>query len=684
MKKLPQFPKLPNQFPKINFIHLLLLIIGTGLFISLYQIWDKKFNETEDNALEILKDLSQEEGTNTNIKNIQTTLISVFPTFYKLKVTYKNTDKTKIYNLVDDQTFKKISNAVYEKHNYNISEILPAPTKPEPDFGFSPLFFSLKLCFLLFLGYHTLDMIKSATGKIIDQFNDKNKTQPDIPNAKKNNQITFKDVAGAEEEKEEMQELVDFLKEPKKYSDIGARIPKGILLSGPPGTGKTLLAKALSGEAGVPFFATSGSEFVEMFVGLGASRIRKLFETAKKNAPCIIFVDEIDTLARKRRMSHGNSEQEQTLNQLLIELDGYNQNTGVIVIAATNRPDFLDAAILRPGRFDRHFIINLPTVKDREAILKLHALNKKIDPEVSLEELAKQTPGFSGAQLEGILNEAALLTARKGLKIIDKKIISEAVDRILIGPAKKSKKYSQKEKKLVAYHESGHAIIGLKLSEAKKAQKITIIPRGNAGGYNLMLREEETFFLSKKQLLAEITVCLGGRAAEELFLDDVSNGAYADFKQATQIARMMVTKLGMSSIGLTQFSEEDQQFHRSFSDPKALEIDQAIQDIISNCYSLAKKIISENKKLLSRIAYYLIEIETLSKKDIEEIEKTGKVSWFEEEIKENQKNKEKEQKKTIIINEKKDISFDKNEAKKESSKNKIISQKKNKENKEKN
>ncbi|PQP79782.1 cell division protein FtsH [Candidatus Phytoplasma phoenicium] len=515
----------------------------------------------------------------------------------------------------------------------DVNFILKAPKVIAPYLGFKPLVDSLYYCLIVYFGVMFYKIMKDTAGQLMDQFSEKyniNKTQ----NPKKiikQSKITFKNIAGAEEEKEELQEIVDFLKNPKKYIDMGARIPKGILLSGPPGTGKTLLAKALSGEADVPFFPVSGSEFVEMFVGLGASRIRNLFQMAQKNAPCIIFIDEIETLARKRGMWHGNSEQDQTLNQLLIELDGYNQNTGVIVIAATNQPDFLDAAILRPGRFDRQFLVSLPSVKDREAILRLHASNKKMSPDVDLEELAKQTPGFSGAQLEGILNEAALLATRQNSPLITKKIISESVDRILIGPAKKSRKYSQKEKKLVAYHEAGHAVIGLTLPESKKVQKITIIPRGNAGGYNLMLHETETFYLSKKQLLAEITVCLGGRASEELFLDDISNGAFEDFRQATKIAQTMVTKFGMSVVGLTQFGKDENNFQKNFSDHKALEIDQAVQDIISNCYEIAKKTILEHKDLLIKISEYLLEIETLTKKDIEEIYKTGKIEWYEKE-----------------------------------------------------
>ncbi|CAM11822.1 ATP-dependent Zn protease [Candidatus Phytoplasma australiense] len=444
-----------------------------------------------------------------------------------------------------------------------------------------------------------------------------------------NKRFTFKDVAGAEEEKEEMSELIDFLKNPSKYAKMGARIPKGVLLYGPPGTGKTLLAKAVAGEAGVPFFAAAGSDFDEVYVGLGASRIRDLFKEAQLSAPCIVFIDEIEAVAKKRGSVMTSGGSDQTLNQLLVEMDGFNQKKGVIVIAATNRPETLDTAILRPGRFDRHFNISLPNVVDREAILKLHASNKTFSDEVHLGELAKQTPGFSGAQLEGILNEAALLAARKNAAGISKKDISEALDRVLMGPAKKSKKYNEKEKRMVAYHEAGHAVIGLKLPNSQIVQKITIIPRGNAGGYNLMMPEKETFFSSKKTLLAQITSFLGGRVAEEMMFDDVSSGSYSDFKEATKIAKLMVTKYGMSDLGLVQYSGND--FQNDFSDTKGLEIDQQIHKIISNCYEEAKKIIQENKNLLDVIASYLLEMETLTKKDIDEIVATNKISWWEEE-----------------------------------------------------
>ncbi|MBP3059214.1 ATP-dependent zinc metalloprotease FtsH [Texas Phoenix palm phytoplasma] len=600
--------------------------------MSFYEKFNK--NKNSYNPLEIIQYL-ESEGNNTEnivVSKITPTLISAFPPMYNLFVDYTQKNnfitETKVYNLVDSNLYNKICETIISKKLYYKMEGVLEPE--DPYWGFDPLFTAARFCFHIIIAYYIYTILKTTAGQFMDQFVDKTKT-----NQKRNIShqptLTFDQIAGADEEKEEMQELVDFLKNPKKYADMGARIPKGVLLSGPPGTGKTLLAKALAGEAKVPFFAVSGSEFVEMFVGVGAARIRNLFQTAQKNAPCIIFIDEIESVARKRGMTYGNSEQEQTLNQLLIELDGYNQNIGVIVIAATNQPNFLDPALLRPGRFDRRFTINLPSVKDREAILKLHSMNKRLADDVILEDLAKQTPGCSGAQLEGILNEAALLAARNKMFVIDKKTISEALDRILLGPAKKSRKYSQKDKKMVAFHEAGHAVACLKLPDAKKVHKITIIPRGHSGGYNLMLDEEETFFLSKKKLLVEIAVCLSGRAAEEIFLDDISNGASEDFRMATEIARMMVTKFGMSVVGLTQFSQDSQHFQKNFSDPKALEIDQAIQNIISECYKLAKKTISENKELLFKIVEYLLEIETLTQKDINEIYNTGKIQWFDKE-----------------------------------------------------
>ena len=449
--------------------------------------------------------------------------------------------------------------------------------------------------------------------------------------------VTFVDVAACDEEKEELVEIIDFLKNPRKYNEIGARVPKGVLLFGPPGTGKTLLAKAVAGEAGVPFFSISGSDFVEMFVGVGASRVRDMFKTAKENAPCIIFIDEIDAVGRQRGagMGGGHDEREQTLNQLLVEMDGFNGNTGIIIMAATNRPDVLDPALLRPGRFDRQITIANPDVRGREAILKVHARNKHLEQGVKLGDIAARTPGFSGADLENVLNEAALLTARGNRKVISMKDIDEAIDRVMMGPAKKSKKYTDHERKLVAYHEAGHAVIGIKLENASEVQKITIVPRGQAGGYNLMMPKEETFFRTKSQMLETITGFLGGRVAEEIMFKEVSTGASNDFQNATQIARSMVTEYGMSDLGPMQYETpggsvflgRDYLKEKNFSDQVALEIDREQRKIIEECYAKAKDVISSNMDLLTNIAEYLLKVETLTKPDIEEICKTGKLAW---------------------------------------------------------
>ena len=456
----------------------------------------------------------------------------------------------------------------------------------------------------------------------------------------KNKSVTFKDVAACDEEKEELVEIIDFLKNPRKYNEIGARVPKGVLLFGPPGTGKTLLAKAVAGEAGVPFFSISGSDFVEMFVGVGASRVRDMFKTAKDNAPCIIFIDEIDAVGRQRGagMGGGHDEREQTLNQLLVEMDGFNGNTGIIVMAATNRPDVLDPALLRPGRFDRQITIANPDVRGREEILKVHARNKHLDQSVKLSAIAQRTPGFSGADLENVLNEAALLAARDNRKVLNMKDIDEAIDRVMMGPAKKSKKYTEKERKLVAYHEAGHAVIGIKLENASEVQKITIVPRGQAGGYNLMMPKEETYFNTKTQMLETITGFLGGRVAEEVMFNEVSTGASNDFENATKIARAMVTQYGMSDLGPMQYEHSggsvflgrDYLKEKNFSDQVALEIDREQRRIIEECYAKAKEVITSNIDLLTNIAEYLLKVETITKSDIDEIVSTGHLKWCDE------------------------------------------------------
>ena len=449
------------------------------------------------------------------------------------------------------------------------------------------------------------------------------------------NQVTFKDVAGLKEEKEEVKELIDFLKNPKKFQKLGARIPKGVLLMGPPGTGKTLLAKAVAGEANVPFYFISGSDFVELFVGVGASRVRDMFQQAKRNAPCLIFIDEIDAVGRQRGtgLGGGHDEREQTLNQLLTEMDGFGANEGIIIIAATNRPDVLDPALLRPGRFDRQVTVNLPDIKGREEILEVHARNKILAEGITLKNLAKRTPGFSGADLENLLNEAALLAVRRDKDEITMSEIDEATDRVLMGPAKVSHKYSENDRKLVAYHEAGHAVIGLKLRSASDVQKVTIIPRGSAGGYNMMVPSEEKLCSTKTDLLEEITGLLGGRTAEEITFGEITTGAHNDFEKATKIARAMVTEYGMSDLGPLQFEQQsgsvflgrDYNKPQHFSNEVANEIDMEMRKIINDCHKKATDIIKKNKDLLELIAEALLEYETLTKEQIDYLVENGKM-----------------------------------------------------------
>ena len=467
----------------------------------------------------------------------------------------------------------------------------------------------------------------------------------------------FKDVAGLVEEKEEVAELIDFLKNPKKFQKLGARIPKGVLLVGPPGTGKTLLAKAVAGEANVPFYYISGSDFVELFVGVGASRVRDMFKQAKQSAPCLIFIDEIDAVGRQRGtgLGGGHDEREQTLNQLLTEMDGFGANEGIIIIAATNRPDVLDPALLRPGRFDRQVTVSLPDQKERVEILKVHARNKTFTKDVNLENLSKRTPGFSGADLENLLNEAALLAVRRNLSAIGMAEIDEATDRVLMGPAKTSRRYTENDRKLVAYHEAGHAVIGLKLAHANDVQKVTIIPRGAAGGYNMMVPSEEKICSTKTDLLEEITGLLGGRSAEEIIFGEITTGAHNDFEKATKIARAMVTEYGMSELGPLQLEQQEgsvflgRDYNKSqhFSNEVANEIDMEMRKIINTCHENAKKIINDNKKLLTLIAEALLEKETLTKEEIDYLVENGKLPEEpKEEVKE--ENPKKETKKVNI------------------------------------
>ena len=448
--------------------------------------------------------------------------------------------------------------------------------------------------------------------------------------------VRFNDVAGCDEEKQEMAEIIDYLKYPKKFEKMGARIPKGILLSGHPGTGKTLLAKAVAGEANVPFYSISGSDFVEMFVGVGASRVRDMFKKAQQTAPCIIFIDEIDAVGRQRGAGFGggHDEREQTLNQLLVEMDGMEENTGVVVIAATNRPDVLDPALLRAGRFDRQITVALPDRKGREAILHVHARNKKFVKDLDLGALAKRTPGFSGADLENVLNESAILAVRENKDEIGMKQIDEAIDRVMMGPAKVSRTYDDKTKKLVAYHESGHAIIGLFLENAQVVQKVTIIPRGQAGGYNLMTPKEEKMMHTKNDLLDTITSYMGGRTAEELFFDDITTGASNDIQNATNIAKDMVTLYGMSDLGPIKYNagNENVFLGRDYNQPNnvsgevAYEIDQEVRKIINTCHTKARQIIEAHKTELETIAHALMEYETLTAEQIQRVVKGEDIS----------------------------------------------------------
>lgn len=449
--------------------------------------------------------------------------------------------------------------------------------------------------------------------------------------------VRFTDVAGLKEEKEEVAELIDFLRNPKKFQRLGARIPKGVLLVGPPGTGKTLLAKAVAGEANVPFYYISGSDFVELFVGVGASRVRDMFKQAKQSAPCLIFIDEIDAVGRQRGtgLGGGHDEREQTLNQLLTEMDGFGANEGIIIIAATNRPDVLDPALLRPGRFDRQVTVNLPDSNEREEILGVHAKNKKFDETVNIKNLSYRTPGFSGADLENLLNEAALLAVRRNKEAISMDEIDEATDRVMLGPAKTSRKITEKEKKLVSIHEAGHAVIGIKLTDAQEVHKITIIPRGMAGGYTMMLpKEEKIGIMTKDELISQIIGLLGGRVSEELFFGEITTGASDDFKRATRIARSMVTEYGMSDLGPMQLEEKsdggvflgrDYAKSKNFSDQVALEIDKEVRKIIDSCYAEAKKILKKNEGLVKKISEALCKYETLTKEQIECLVETGDI-----------------------------------------------------------
>ena len=515
---------------------------------------------------------------------------------------------------------------------------IKAELPPQPPWWMSILSSILPMLIIVGLWFMLMNQGGAGGGKVMN-FGKSRARRYDEEKLK----ITFKDVAGAEEAKQELEEVVEFLKHPQKYNDLGAKIPKGVLLYGPPGTGKTLLAKAVAGEAGVPFFSISGSDFVEMFVGVGASRVRDLFDQAKKSAPCIVFIDEIDAVGRQRGagLGGGHDEREQTLNQLLVEMDGFSANEGIIMIAATNRPDILDPALLRPGRFDRQIVVDRPDIKGRTEILKVHVKGKPMGPDVNLDVIAQRTPGFTGADLSNLVNEAALLTARKDKKAINMSEMEEAAERVIMGPERKSRVISDKEKRLTAYHEGGHTIVGMLLEHTDPVHKVTIIPRGRAGGYTLSLPKEDKYYATRSEMLDELKVLLGGRVAEALVLKEISSGASNDLQRATQLARQMICEYGMSeNIGPVTFGHrQDQVFlgrdiarDKDYSEEVAAEIDKEVRSFMEDAYAATEKLLSDNIDKLHVIAKALMEKETLEEEEINQLVKYGHILTAEEKL----------------------------------------------------
>ena len=598
--------------------YLFMILIALGIFY-VFNVMNQDINNLTYN--EFMNEL--ENGT---IKSIEITPRNSAQTYEisgKLKG-YKKNESFFTRLPKSEEVMKKIVEAE-EVQKMKIE------AKNDPDSSSLLIILINVLPFVIVIGFAYFFLNKQLAGNKSSLDFGKSKVRLD----ENTNKVTFDDVAGLKEEKEEVAELIDFLKNPKRFQKLGARIPKGVLLVGPPGTGKTLLARAVAGEANAPFYFISGSDFVELFVGVGASRVRDMFQQAKRNAPCLIFIDEIDAVGRQRGtgLGGGHDEREQTLNQLLTEMDGFGANEGIIIIAATNRPDVLDPALLRPGRFDRQVTVNLPDVKGREEILAVHAKNKKLAEGITLHNLAKRTPGFSGADLENLLNEAALLAVRRNKEVITMSEVDEATDRVLMGPAKLSHKYSEADRKLVAYHEAGHAVIGLKLAHANDVQKVTIIPRGSAGGYNMMVPSEEKLCSTKTDLLEEVTGLLGGRTAEEIVFGEITTGAHNDFEKATKIVRAMVTEYGMSDLGPLQFEHQEgsvflgRDYNKSqhFSNEVANEIDMEMRKIIDECHKKAKEIIKKNRDLLELIAEALLEYETLTKEQIDYLVENGKM-----------------------------------------------------------
>ncbi|WP_314643720.1 ATP-dependent zinc metalloprotease FtsH [uncultured Veillonella sp.] len=543
-------------------------------------------------------------------------------------ITNDHSIKGKLKNGTEFSTYAPSDDTLIRTLQDNGVEITAAPPE-QPAWWMSLLGSVIPIIILVVLFFFIMQQTQGGGGRVMNFGKSRAKLM-----GEGNVKVTFKDVAGAEEAKQELEEVVEFLKDPGKFTTIGAKIPKGVLLAGPPGTGKTLLAKAVAGEAGVPFFTISGSDFVEMFVGVGASRVRDLFTQAKKNSPCIIFIDEIDAVGRQRGagLGGGHDEREQTLNQLLVEMDGFGANEGIITIAATNRPDILDPALLRPGRFDRQVIVGRPDLRGREAILKVHARNKPLADDVDLKTIAKKTPGFTGADLNNLLNEAALLAARLNKKVITMAEVEEASEKVSMGPERRSHIVSEKDRKLTAYHESGHAIVAHLLPHADPVHKVTIIPRGAAGGYTMMLPTEEQNYKTKSQLLADIRVALGGRIAEALILDEISTGASGDLQSVTNTARAMVTRWGMSDeLGPIVFGEQQEQVflgknlghERNYSEEIAAKIDSEIHRIVEEAYKDVTKLLSENEKFLHDMANALLEEETIDSKAVDNLYKYG-------------------------------------------------------------
>ena len=600
----------------LPYVFLLLIMLGVFYFVT---IANQKVNNLTYS--EFMKSLDSSEVTELEVKPRERA--SIYEVRGKLK-NYKENETFYVRLPLSEQVMKKLVTAS-DKYNFEFTAV----ADPESNSLLIIVANYLPMLLVLAIGFWFLNKQMGGKNGSFDFGKSKAKLSSD------KNKVTFKDVAGLKEEKEEVKELIDFLKNPKKFQKLGARIPKGVLLYGPPGTGKTLLARAVAGEANVPFYYISGSDFVELFVGVGASRVRDMFQQAKRTAPCLIFIDEIDAVGRQRGsgIGGGHDEREQTLNQLLTEMDGFGENEGIIIIAATNRPDVLDPALLRPGRFDRQVTVNLPDVKGREEILKVHARNKVLADGVNIAALAKRTPGYSGADLENLLNEAALLAVRRNKEAITMSEIDEASDRVLMGPAKSSKTRSENDRKLVAYHESGHAVVGIKLKGANDVQKVTIIPRGSAGGYNMMIPSEEKMCSTKTDLLEQITGLLAGRVAEEVVFGEITTGAENDFSKATKIARAMVTEYGMSDLGPMQLEQQegsvflgrDYNKSRNFSNEVAHEIDTEMRKIIDECYKKATKIINDNRDLLELLATTLLEYETLTKEQIDYLVENGKM-----------------------------------------------------------